>query len=47
MSLFFTHRDLLIEANSSQKVCGTSISTGDQGGALTLGQWPQCCRVWN
>jgi len=38
-------RDLL-EATSSQKVCATSISTGDQGGAPTLGQWPQCYRVW-
>jgi hypothetical protein len=28
-------------------VCATSVSTGDQGGAPTLGQWPQCYRVWN
>ncbi len=41
------HRDILIEATSSQKVCATSISTVDQGGAPTLGQWPQGYRVWN
>jgi len=36
------HRDILIEETLSQKVCGTSISTGDQGGEPTLGHWPQC-----
>ncbi len=41
------HRDLLIEAKSSQKVWATSLSTGDQGGEPTLGQWAQCYRVWN
>jgi len=30
------HRDILLEATSSQKVCATSVSSGDQGG--TLGQ---------
>ena len=28
-------------------MCATSISTGDQGGAPTLGHWPQCYRVLN
>jgi len=28
----------VIEATSSKKVCATSVSTGDQGGAPTLGQ---------
>jgi hypothetical protein len=42
------HRDILIEATSSQKVCATSISTDYyQCGAPTLGQWPLCCRIWN
>jgi hypothetical protein len=41
------HRDILIEATSSQKVCTTSLNTGDQGGAPTLGQWPQGYRAWN
>jgi len=40
-------RDILIEATSCQKVCATRLSTGNQGGAPTLGQWPQCYRVWN
>jgi len=40
------HRDILIEATSSQKVCATSISTGNQGGEHTLGHWPQCYRIW-
>jgi len=35
--LRLTHRDILLEASSSQKVC-TSESTGDQGGEPTLGQ---------
>jgi len=34
------HRDILIEATSSQKVCVTSVSTGDQGSATTD-------RIWN
>ncbi len=41
-----SHRDILQEATSSQKLCATSLSTsdqgGDQGGEPTLGQWPQC-----
>ncbi len=41
------HRDLLIEATSSQKVWAFFVSTGDQGGEPTLGQWPQCYRIWN
>jgi len=40
------HSDILIEATSSKKVCATSVSTGEQGGAPTLGQWPQSYRVW-
>jgi hypothetical protein len=31
------HRDILLEANSSQNVCASSVSTGDQGGEPTLG----------
>jgi len=27
-----THRDILLEATSSQKVCATSVITSDQGG---------------
>jgi len=46
-ALNFDHRDILIEVISSQKVCATSLSTGDQGGAPTLSQWPQCYKVWN
>ncbi len=48
---FFTilgnRRVIQIEATSSQKVCATSVSTGDQGGEPTFAQWPQCYRVWN
>ncbi len=29
-TLLYTHRDILIEATSSQKVCATSVSFGDQ-----------------
>jgi len=49
MLLIFSlnHTNLLIEATSSQKVRATSVSTGDQGGEPTLGQWPQCYRIWN
>ncbi len=43
----YTEIYILIEATYSQKVCATSLSTGDQGGAPTLGQWPLCYRVWN
>jgi len=32
------HRDILLETTSSQKVCATSIDTGDQGGVPTLGK---------
>ncbi len=28
-------------------MCATSLSTGDQGDAPTLSQWPHCYRVWN
>jgi hypothetical protein len=28
----FTHRDILLEATSSQKLRATKVSTGDQGG---------------
>ncbi len=42
-----SHRNILLEATSSQKVCATSVSSGDQGVAPTLGQWPQCYRVRN
>jgi len=35
-----------IEETSSQKVCATSVSTGNLGGEPTLGHWPQCYRVW-
>jgi len=38
ISLIPNHRDLLIEATSSQKVWATSVSTGDQGGEPTLKQ---------
>ncbi len=41
------HRDILIEATSSQKVRATKVSSGNQGGEPTLGHWPQCYRVWN
>ncbi len=41
------HRDIQIEATSSQKVCATSVSTDDQSGMPTLGQWPQCYWVGN
>jgi len=41
------YRDIIIEATSNQKVIATSLSTYDQGGVLTLGQWPQYYRVWN
>jgi len=47
MTQYFIHRYILIEATSSQKVCATSVSTGNQGGVPTLGQWPQCYRIWN
>jgi len=30
------HRDILLEATSSQKVRATKVSSGDQGGELTL-----------
>jgi hypothetical protein len=39
------HRDILIEATSSQKVRAAKVSSGDQGGEPTLGHWPQCYRV--
>jgi hypothetical protein len=38
----FTNR-----ATSSKIMWTTSISTDDQSGEPTLGQWPQCYRVWN
>ncbi len=38
--------DILIEATFSQKVWAARVSIGDQGGVPTLGQWPQCYRVW-
>ncbi len=41
------HRDILIEATSSQKVLATNVNNGDQGSATLLGQWPQCYFVWN
>ncbi len=41
------HRDILLETISNQKVCATSIDTAVQGGLPTLGQCPQCYRVWN
>jgi len=31
-----THRDILLEATSSQKVRATKVSSGDQGGEPTL-----------
>ncbi len=31
------HRDILIDATSSQKVRATKVSTGNQGGEPTLG----------
>jgi len=31
------HRDILIEATSSQKLWATKVSSGDQGGEPTLG----------
>jgi len=33
----FNHRDILIEATSSQKVLATKVSSGNQGGEPTLG----------
>ncbi len=45
--MYCTHRDILIEATSSQKVSATKVSNDDQGGELILGHWPQCFRVWN
>ncbi len=45
--IWLSHRDILIEATSRQKVFATSVSKYcDQGGAPTLVQWPQCSRVW-
>jgi len=29
------HRDILLEATSSQKVCENSVSGGDQGASVT------------
>jgi hypothetical protein len=34
-------------ATYRQKVWATSVSNGDHSGEATLGQWPQCYRVWN
>jgi len=34
------HRDILIEANSSQKVWSAKVRSGDQGGEPTLGHCP-------
>jgi len=39
------HRDILIEATSSQKVWETSVSTGDQGGAPTLSHGPSVTEI--
>jgi len=36
--MWLVHRDILIEANSSQKLWATRVSFGGQGGAPTLGQ---------
>jgi hypothetical protein len=43
----FTHRDILLEATSSQKVRATKVSCGDQGGGLLSVIDPQSYRVWN
>jgi len=36
--MLYSNREILIEATSSQKVCETRLSTGDQGGAPIIGQ---------
>jgi hypothetical protein len=41
------HRDILLEATSSQIARETKVSSGDQGGEPTLSHWPQCYRIWN
>ncbi len=41
------HRDILLEATSSQKLRATKESTGDQGGGPLSVIDPQCYRVWN
>ena len=45
--ILLCHRDILLEATSSQKVRATKVSSGDQGGGLLSVIDPQCYRVWN
>jgi len=36
MLVKLTHRDILVEATSSQKVRATKVSSGNQGGELSV-----------